>query len=145
MAQLDQPVLQLAGIAAGDNMLARRHHPLGEVGSERRLLRMIDVGVTLAEQVGGLPRRSRREAQNPDAVQILDDSLLSPPRNHGRHFDAPHRQLSSQQPGGSAIAPMLAPREDLHADEAELYQSAVISRQPSVVGGESWATRYRHH
>src|SRR4051812_10317966 len=104
---------------------------------------MINVGVTLAEEIGGLPRRSCREAQNPDAVQILDGSLLSPPGNHGRHLDAPQRQLSSQQPGGSAVAPMLAPREDLHADEAYSHGSRSVGGRLSAIGYRLSAIGYR--
>src|SRR4051812_812776 len=99
-------------------MFARRHHPLGHIRGERRLLRMVDVGVTLSEKLGRLPRCSGWETQDPDSVELLDRSLLPPPGNHGRHLDTAPSQLSPQQPGGSAIAAMLAPREDFHADEA---------------------------
>ena len=52
--EFDPPILQIAGIAAGYEMNSFRLQPLGEIGEDRGVLRMEDVGMV---STGRCPRR----------------------------------------------------------------------------------------
>ena len=73
------------------------------------------------EEAGRLPGCPGRKAEHLDPIQQLNGPLVTPKRHHREHLDASADQLAADHPGGPAVAAVLAPGEDLHAEEADSH------------------------
>jgi hypothetical protein len=83
---------------------------------------VIDLGIALPEQSRRTPGPRRLEAQHRDPIQYFQRTLLPPEGNDGHDVHASTNQFATNDPGGAAIASVLAPGEDFHADETDAHK-----------------------
>ena len=135
--ELDEPVLERFGVAERDQMLPVRHGVDGEGRAVGRMLRMVDVGVALREELARLPWPVHGKAPNSHSVELLDGTLIAPAWHDCRYFDASLHQLTAKHPGGAPETAVLAPGEELDADQADLHARATAGRgeiEPPTLG-----------
>jgi hypothetical protein len=64
------------------------------------------------------------EAQHGDPIQHFPRPLLAPDGNDRHDVHASPEQFAPDDTGGAAIATVLAPGKDLHADETDAHRLA---------------------
>jgi hypothetical protein len=117
--ELRLPVLPVARVAAGHDVHAVRQLALREPGPERGLAGVVYLGIGLAQQPPGLKPALLREGEHRHAVELLDGALPVPARHDREHLVPALDEVLADGAGRTPEAAVLAPGEDLDADQAD--------------------------